>query len=120
MSGWKFVYVRPSERKGKKFTALFVSADGKRTKRVSFGAAGMNDFILWNKKEGSAVAKQRRRNYINRHRKRENWNDPFTAGWWARWFLWEKPTLAQSRDFVKRKLRQENGIHTAMGALIPG
>lgn len=46
---------------------------------------------------------KRKINYISRHRTRENWNDPKTAGFWSRWVLWNKPSLSASfTDAVKR------------------
>jgi len=32
---------------------------------------------------------QKRDAYISRHQVREDWTDPFTAGFWSRWVLWE-------------------------------
>jgi hypothetical protein len=29
----------------------------------------------------------------------------YTPGFWARWLLWEKPSLAQAISFVERKFR---------------
>jgi hypothetical protein len=35
--------------------------------------------------------------------KGENWNDPYTAGFWSRWVLWNKPTITESiKDIQKR------------------
>lgn len=47
----------------------------------------------------------RKRQYISRHKTRENWhkNGIATAGFWSRWILWNKPTLASSiRDTEQR------------------
>ena len=66
-----------------------------RTKVVSFGAAGMTDFTLSPRRspEERREAIKRRRLYINRHRERENWRNPLTAGALSRWILWEKESL---------------------------
>ena len=40
---------------------------------------------------------KRRASYISRHRPREDWNDPFTAGYWAFRLLWN------TKDFNKNK-----------------
>lgn len=90
----KLLSVVPSRRSGKKFDAVFES-DG-RTKRVSFGAAGMDDFT----KTGD---EERKRLYLIRHKARENWDKPDTPGALSRWLLWNKPTLEESiRDFRRR------------------
>jgi hypothetical protein len=36
---------------------------------------------------------ERKRRYILRHKKKEDWNNPNTAGFWSRWLLWEKPNI---------------------------
>jgi len=40
---------------------------------------------------------------MNRHRTRENWNNPMSAGSLSRWILWNKPTLKASISDYKRK-----------------
>jgi len=65
-------------------------------KRVHFGAKGMSDFTIHKDEE-------RKERYLNRHRAREDWNDPYTAGALSRWVLWNKPTLKASwNDYKKR------------------
>ena len=45
----------------------------------------------------------RKKRYLNRHRKNENWKSPMTAGALSRWILWNKPTLRDSiKDYKKR------------------
>ena len=89
------VVIKPSTMKTKKKTAIFTMDD--RTRRiVHFGQAGASDFTK-NKDE------KRKENYLDRHRERENWNDPLTPGALSRWILWNKPTLRDSiLDFKKR------------------
>ena len=80
-------------RDGKhKYTALF--SDPKKT--TQFGAAGYDDFTKTKNKEQKEL-------YLKRHKERENWSDPTTAGALSRWILWNKPTLKGSiTDFKKR------------------
>jgi len=79
----------------KKFDAVFTKDDGKQ-KVVPFGAKGYSDFT----KNHDEARKER---YIERHEKRENFNDPMTAGALSRFLLWNKPTLQQSiKDFKNR------------------
>jgi len=90
------VEIRPSTQKTKKLMAIFYDDNGKKIKTTHFGSAGMSDYTIHKDKE-------RKERYLDRHRKRENWNDPMTAGALSRWILWNKPTLQGSiRDYKKR------------------
>jgi len=65
-------------------------------KTIYFGASGYSDYTIH--KDDN-----RKELYINRHKKRENWDDPLTAGFYSRWVLWNKPTIEDSlADLVKR------------------
>lgn len=87
--------IKRSTRQGKKYMATFIMPSG-RTKTTHFGAAGMSDYT----KHKDKARKQR---YINRHKKRENWKDPTTAGALSLYILWNKPTLKASiADYKKR------------------
>lgn len=63
---------------------------------VDFGASGYSDYTKHKDPRRKSL-------YITRHRSRENWTNVKTAGFWSRWLLWEKPTLTQSKNFIKRK-----------------
>ena len=90
----KLIKIKTSHNKDKKFDAVF-ERDG-RTKVISFGASGMSDFTK-NKDE------DRKKLYIQRHQKREDWNNPVSAGALSRYVLWNKPTLEASiKDYKKR------------------
>tara|TARA_Y100000592_G_C5360116_1_gene263225 strand:+ start:84 stop:374 length:291 start_codon:yes stop_codon:yes gene_type:complete len=90
------VEIKPSTQKNKKLMAIFYDDNGKKIKTIHFGAKGMSDFTIHKDKE-------RKERYLDRHRKRENWNAPMTAGALSRWILWNKPTLQGSiRDYKKR------------------
>ena len=85
-----FIILTPSPNPKKKFR---VSIDGKN---IDFGANGYSDYTI-NRDD------IRKNAYIVRHHKRENWNNPLTAGFWSRWLLWNKPTLMASiKDLSKR------------------
>jgi hypothetical protein len=63
---------------------------------VKFGAFGYDDFTITND------IKQKKA-YLARHRKRENWDDPRSAGALSRFILWNKPTIEESiDDYVRR------------------
>ncbi len=84
-----------SDRADKKY---YIITNAK--KKIYFGAAGMSDFTL-HKDEA------RKNLYINRHKKNESkfWNKSGidTASFWARFLLWEKPTIKESYEYIKNK-----------------
>ena len=80
-----------SDRPDKKY--FIITNDNKK---IYFGQASASDFTL-HKDEA------RKQRYINRHKKNENWNNKDPAGFWSRWLLWEKPTIKESYDNIKKK-----------------
>jgi hypothetical protein len=90
------VEISPSTRKDKKFQAVI---DNKKT--IHFGAQGASDFTL----HGDKLRKER---YEERHRGREDWSDPRTAGFYAKNILWNKPTVQGS---IKDTNKRFKGLH---------
>lgn len=89
------VEIKPSKLKTKKFTAIFY--DGKKkVKTTHFGAKGYSDFTIHNDPK-------RKKLYIDRHRKREDFENFMTAGSLSRYILWEKKDLKKSIDFYKKR-----------------
>ena len=83
--------IKPSKKPDKKFDAII---DGKKT--VSFGSSKHSDFT----QHKDPARKQR---YLNRHKARENWNDPTTAGSLSKYVLWNKPSITASiKDMDKQ------------------
>ena len=80
-----------------KMVATFKNKTTGRTKTTHFGALGYTDFI----KSGGDTEKKKL--YLNRHKAKENWNDPTTAGALSKYILWNKPTLKSSIDDYKKK-----------------
>jgi hypothetical protein len=67
-------------------------------KQVAFGAIGYeDDFTI-------TGDKKQKRNYLARHKKREDWNDPKTAGALSRYILWGPTTSIKEniKRFVKK------------------
>ena len=88
------VIIKKSTNPKKKYIAIVESDTRKKT--LNIGAAGMSDYTLHH----DDARKQR---YINRHKANENFNDPFTAGFWALHILWNKKTIESSmRDTARR------------------
>jgi hypothetical protein len=65
-------------------------------KTVHFGDSRYEDYTI-HKDEN------RKQRYLNRHQKRENWNDPRTAGFWSRWLLWNKKSIKKSIKDIQNK-----------------
>lgn len=85
--------LKKSNRKGKKYMILM----GEKMKH-HFGQQGYDDYTT----HGDDSRKEQ---YLSRHRKRENWTKDgiHTSGFWARWLLWNKPSIQQSiKDIEKR------------------
>ena len=87
------VYILLRSRKaGKKLTVV----DPTTAKDVHFGDANYEDFVQHGDEE-------RKEAYLKRHRENENWKDPSTPGFWARWLLWNKKTLQGSIDDLEAR-----------------
>lgn len=71
-----------------------VELHGPKKKTMYFGADGYLDYTMHRDKE-------RKEKYIARHKDKENWDDPYTKGFWSRWLLWEKKTLTASAKFIE-------------------
>lgn len=68
-----------------------------RTKCVKFGDRRYGNYTTHKNPKRKAA-------YIRRHKKRENWGDMGSAGFWAKNLLWNKPSLRASiRDVERRK-----------------
>jgi hypothetical protein len=85
--------IKQSPLKTKKYTV--VVTDGNKQKTINFGAKGYEDYTIHKNNE-------RKYRYIDRHKKNEDWQDPFTAGFWALHTLWNKPTIQGSLNDIKR------------------
>ncbi len=79
-----------STRADKKFMVITPSG-----KKIHFGASGYDDFSI-HKDES------RKQRYIARHQKNEDWtiSGIDSAGFWARYLLWNKATIKQSIDDI--------------------
>ena len=82
-----------SDNPKKKYKVVVESKDKKKT--IHFGAKGMSDYTKHKDDE-------RKKRYIDRHKKRENWSDPFSAGYWSRWLLWHKPSIKEAKKNIER------------------
>jgi len=86
--------IRYSGKAQKRFTAIF--ADGRR---VHFGQRNGRTYI----DHGS---RRKRHDYLKRHRKNENWNDPRSPGVLSRHLLWGSSTsLAENLTLYRKRFR---------------
>ena len=69
-----------------------------KNKRVYFGASNYQDFT----QHKNII---RKNSYILRHKKREDWNDPDTAGYWSFKYLWSYPTKEEAYKHIKAELK---------------
>lgn len=90
------IIIKPSSKPEKKYTAII---DNK--KQIHFGQAGMSDFT----KHKDTERKQR---YIQRHKTNQDWNDPLTAGFYAKNILWNKPTITESIKDTNKRFKNIN------------
>lgn len=93
---WRLVKIIKSTKSDKKMMAVFENTKTGRTKTTHFGAKGMSDYTIHKDY-------QRMQRYNNRHKSRENWRDPTTAGALSKWILWNKPSLKASIQDYTRK-----------------
>lgn len=67
-------------------------------KKLKFGRKGYEHYT-----EGH-LDKKRQSNYLARHKARENWNNPNTAGYWSAKYLWSYPTYREAYAKIKKDL----------------
>ncbi len=90
------ISIKKSPKKDKKYVASFCKNG--RIKQTHFGAKGMSDYT-------KHKDKQRKSRYIQRHKSRENWRDPTSAGALSRYILWGKPSFRASVSDYKRRFK---------------
>ena len=86
------ITIQRSSRAGKKWMAKV------NNKTVHFCATGYDDFT-------TSKDEKRKASYLARHKTSEDWTlaGVDTAGFWARWLLWNKPSITASiRDINQR------------------
>lgn len=81
-----------STREGKKYMVV-LDHDGHK-KTIHFGSSPYEDYTIHHDE-------MRKKRYIQRHQDREDWTNPLTAGFWSRWVLWNKRTIASSMKDIR-------------------
>lgn len=88
------VRLTESPKRDKKFRVVFVNTG----RFVDFGGKGYSDYTIHKDAE-------RMERYLVRHRRRETWSKEgmYTPGFWSRWLLWSRPSLAGAKRLMTRK-----------------
>ena len=91
------VSVSKSDNPKKKYKIVLHYDDGK-TKTIHIGQAGAEDMTTHNDPA-------RKKRYVDRHKKNENWTKSgiTTAGFWAKYLLWNKQTLSESKKYIENR-----------------
>ena len=89
----KILVIKKSDKKDKRFVAEFFTTDDgellKLIKKTHFGASNYSNYLIHRDDE-------RKKRYIDRHKKNEDWNDYYSAGSLSRCILWGEKTLWKS------------------------
>jgi len=80
-----------SDRPNKKFYII-----NDEFKKVYFGDSRYQHYTQGHLNE------KRKQAYIKRHKRKEDWYNPNTAGFFSRWFLWEYPTYDEALRNIKK------------------
>ena len=91
----KLISVERTEGKPKEFKAVFLRDNG-RTITTRFGTS--SNYVL-----NPKTTLEDKRNYLLRHKVRENWSDFTSAGSLSRHILWETKSLTQNIKRFKIK-----------------
>ena len=93
---YKLLDIDKAEDGKHKYKVVILNTETNRKNTVKFGSVDYEDYTIHKDDE-------RKRLYIERHQKNENWNDPSTSGFWSRWILWNKKTFKASlSDTIKK------------------
>lgn len=83
------------EKEGNKKYKVVIT-DGTKVKTIKFGDKRYEDYTKHKNKI-------RKTAYDIRHFRRENWFNPYTAGFWSKWLLWNKRTIEGSIKDIESK-----------------
>jgi hypothetical protein len=90
----KLISIKRATNPHKKYTATFFHNNDYI--HITFGDTAYSDYT-------KHKDPMRKKQYLERHKKNENWNDPMSAGALSRWILWEYPDFDKAvKEFKKR------------------
>lgn len=89
--------IKPSTREDKRLMAIFGKGQNGRDIIRHFGSPSPSEAFV------DHGEKDKKRNYIARHKPREDWQDPYSAGALSRYILWETTDIDKNiRTYKKR------------------
>lgn len=92
--------IEPATDGKHKYVGIFTDEKGEE-KRVSFGDKSYEDFTQHRNRI-------RRSHYLARHRSREHWDFPMTAGSLSKWILWgDTPYINMNVKLFKKRFNLE-------------
>ena len=94
------VEIKKSTRAGKKMMAIFYDKN-KKVKTTHFGDTNYQHYT------GGHLNEERRKNYIDRHRKSEEWGNYMSAGSLSLYILWTERTMDKAIANYKKKFNLE-------------
>lgn len=80
---------------------IVLKKDGKKIKTIKFGSLGYEHYT------SGHLDEDRQRNYMDRHRKNENWNDELSKGYYSYNFLWRFKTLQEAKKWIYNDLKKK-------------
>jgi len=86
---------------GKHKYKIVLRKDGKKVKTIKFGAVGYEHYT------SGHLDEERRKRYVNRHKKNEDFNDEKTAGFYAYHILWRFKTLNEAKSWLSGHLKSK-------------
>lgn len=45
---------------------------------------------------------------------KEHWDDPYTPGFWSRWLLWSRKSMARAISVIRRKFKIKVSVHSSV------
>jgi hypothetical protein len=91
--------IKISKKHPYKYVARFYSHETGRHTNTHFGDSRYKDYTQHNDKE-------KKKNYLARHKANEDWSNPITAGSLSRYILWNKKSFQKSVKDYKAKFFQ--------------
>ncbi len=98
---FKLVKIEKLNNDKKKYQAIFQNIETEKIKKTKFGASGYSDYTIHKDKE-------RRNNYIQRHKKDLKTKEYTKPGYLSMFILWNKPTLKASIADYKKRIKNND------------
>ena len=91
-----FAELQKLNKGDKKYAVIVFDMKQGTFKTIKFGARGYEDYTIHKNDK-------RRELYDRRHSVTQDWSNPLTAGFWSKWILWNKKTIAESIKDIENR-----------------